>query len=137
MQETLAQAARQLAAPASSASLFLEFPLAGPAHADMGLGLCDEALCLGDEATAQWPELAEAIAWATSVGRLEDLIVALDGEGLAQGVRAEGLHFKHRGNMAAARDFLCRSGASDLADGYATAACRASWAPSAILTASS
>ena len=121
MQERLAQAARQLAAPASSASLFLEFPLAGPAHADMGLGLCDEPLCLGDEANAQWPELAKSIAWRASEGRLEDLIVAFDGDDLALGVRAAGVYFKHRGNMAAARDFLNQSGAADLVDGYATA----------------
>ena len=131
MQDRLAQAARQLAAPASSASLFLEFPLAGPAHADMGLGLCDEPLCLGDEANAQWPELAESIAWAASEGRPEDLIVAFDGNDLALGVRAAGVYFKHRCNMAAARDFLCQSGAADLADGYATAAHRLSegWLP--------
>lgn len=130
-QKNLAQASRRLAAPASSASLFLEFPLAGPAHADMGLGLCDEPLYLGDEATAQWPELAKAIAWATSVGRLEDLIVALDGDDLALGVRAAGLYCKHRGNMTVARDFLCQSGVADLADGYATAAYRLSegWLP--------
>ena len=130
-QETLAQAARQLAAPASSASLFLEFPLAGPAHADMGLGLSDEALCLSDEATAQWPELANSIAWATREGQLEDLIVAFDGDDLALDTRAVGLYFKHRGNMTAARDFLCRSGAADLADGYATAVRRlpAGWLP--------
>lgn len=131
MQESLAQAARQLAAPASSASLFLEFPLAGPAHVDMGLGFSDEALYLGDEATEQWPELAESIAWAASVGRLEDLVVAFAGDDLAQGTRAEGLYFKHRGNMAAARDFLRQSGAADLADGYATAVHRLSggWLP--------
>lgn len=131
MPETLAQAARQLAAPASSASLFLEFPLAGPAHADMGLGFSDNALCLGDEATAQWPELAESIAWAAREGQLEDMVVAFDGDDLALGVRAAGLYFKHRGNMTAARNFLCQSGAADLADGYTTAVRRlsAGWLP--------
>ena len=124
MQEALAQAARQLAAPVLSASLFLEFPLVGPAHADMGLGLCAEPLCLGDEATEQWPELPESVAWAASVDRLEDFIFAFDGADLALGVRAAGLYCTHRGYMAAARDFLCQSGAAELADGYATAAYR-------------
>lgn len=79
----------------------------------------------------EWPELAESITWAASAGRLEDLIVAIDGDDLALGVRAAGLYCKHRGNMAAARDFLCQSGAADLADGYATAVHRLSegWLP--------
>lgn len=124
MQRTLSRAVQLLATTTSAASLFMEFPLAGPAHADMGLGLCDKVLCLGDEATAQWPELAGSFAWAASNGWLEDYIVAFDGDDLEKDVRATGLYFKHRGNMAAARDFLCRSGASDLSDGYATAACR-------------
>lgn len=131
MQQTLSRAVQQLTATTSAASLFLEVPLMGPAHADMGLGLSDEALCLGDDATARWPELAESIAWAANNGWLEDLIVAFDGDDLATGVHATGLYFKHRGNMAAARDFLCQSGASDLAHGYATAVYRLSkgWLP--------
>ena len=131
MQQTLSRAVQQLIATTSAASLFLEVPLMGPAHADMGLGLSNEALCPGDDATARWPELAESIAWAANNGWLEDLIVAFDGNDLATGVHATGLYFKHRGNMAAARDFLCQSGASDLAHGYATAVYRLSkgWLP--------
>lgn len=131
MQGALARAAGQLAARTSSVSLFLEFPLAGPAHADMGLGLSEAALCLGDDATAQWPEFAESIAWATKEGRVQDLVAAFDGNDLARDVRATGLYLKHRGNMAAARDFLCQSGAMGLADGYEAATRRlpANWLP--------
>ena len=131
MQQTLSRAVQQLIATTSAASLFLEVPLMGPAHADMGLGLSNETLCPGDDATARWPELAESMAWAANNGWLEDLIIAFDGDDLATGVHATGLYFKHRGNMAAARDFLCQSGASDLAHGYATAVYRLSkgWLP--------
>ena len=107
---------------------YLASPEAEPGYGQYYTGWLD---MLGDEATEQWPELAESIAWAASVGRLEDLVVAFAGNDLAQGTRAEGLYFKHRGNMAAARDFLRQSGAADLADGYATAVHRLSegWLP--------
>lgn len=52
------------------------------------------------------------------------MIFAFDGDNLALGARAVGLYCKHRGNMAAARDFLYQSGAAELADGYAMAAHR-------------